>query len=64
MSCSGKLTSLSLDNFYSVGSICTTTHVLKLALSRYLMGRVTVRFGHLLFVPVPGITSNRLLFLM
>ena len=49
MSCLGKLTSLSLDTFYSVGSVCTTTHVLKLALSLYLMGRVTVGFGHFLF---------------
>ena len=49
MSCSGKLPLLSLDTFYSVGSVCTTTHVLKLALSWYLMGRVTVRFGHFLF---------------
>ena len=33
--------------------------VLQLALSRYLMGRVTVRFGHFFF-SVPGITSNHL----
>ena len=49
LSCSGKLTSPSLDTFYSVGSVCTTTHVLKLTLSWYLMGRVTVRIGHFLF---------------
>ena len=49
MSCSGKLTSPSLDTFYSVGSVCTTNHVLELALSLYLMGRVTVGFGHFFF---------------
>ena len=49
MSCSEKLTPLSLDTFYSVGSVCTTAHILKMALSLYLMGRVTVGFGHFLF---------------
>ena len=46
VSCSGKLTPLSLDTSYSVGSVCTTTHALKLALSLYLVGGATVRFGH------------------
>ena len=45
----GKLTPLSLDNSYPVGSVCTTSHVLRLSLSLYLMVKVTVRFGHSLF---------------
>ena len=62
MSGSGKLTPLSLDTSYPAGSVCTTSHVLQLVLSLYLMGRVTVRLGNFLFTPVPGIMINRLLF--
>ena len=58
----GKVTPLSLDTSYPVGSVCITSHVLQLALSLYLVDRATARFGHFLFAPVPGITSNCLLF--
>ena len=57
-----ELTPLSLDTSYSAGSVCTFSHILELAPSLYLVGRKTVRFGHFLFAPVPGITSNCLLF--
>ena len=52
------------EYFYSIGSTCTNDYVPKLTLSRYLLGGVTVEFGTSRFFPVPGITSNCLLFLM
>ena len=49
---------------YSARSVCIFSLFLELGLSLYLVNRATVRLRHFLFAPVPGITSNRLLFCM
>ena len=59
--CFGRINTIVLGIAYSAGSVCTFSHFLKLALSLYLVGRASVRFGHFLFAPVPGITSNCIL---
>ena len=62
--CLGRINTTAFGYFYSTGSVCTFSHFLKLTISLYLVGRATVRFGHFLFAPVPGITSKCLLFRM